>query len=77
MMRSTGQALDLGMAATAGDKLRWRRLRPVYERHAEAALSRRRYDLAMMMAAQAQFCREALEAREITGREYERIQQGQ
>ena len=66
MMSSTEQALALGLAATETEKRRWRRLRPVYEHHCQAALSRDRFDLAMVLAVQSQFCREALEAEEIT-----------
>ena len=66
MMRSTEEALRLGLIATEADKKRWRELRALYEWHSQAALEREQFDLAMAMAVQAQLCREALEAEEIS-----------
>lgn len=64
MMRSTGDALARGFGAGEVERKRWRGLRAEFGRQFDAALDRKQYDLAGMMAVQAQLCREALEAGE-------------
>lgn len=65
MFYSTHHAIDVGLAADTMVRARLFGLRKLFLQHAEAAGRRQKWDLAIEMATQAQFCREALEAEEI------------
>jgi len=63
MFRTTGQAINYGLLASAKDHKRLAALRNEFIGQTKGALDREQYDLASMFATQAQFCREALEAK--------------
>ena len=70
MFYSTGEALKEGLKGGYWEKERWASLRDIFIAHCKMALDRNQFDLASMFATQAQFCREALNAKEIL-RQYE------
>ena len=63
MFYSTNQAVAAGLVAGPEDLAWFSRLRKEFIRQCSAALDREELDLAMVLATQAQFYREALEAR--------------
>ena len=66
MFYSTEDALRQGLDADFFTRERWFGLRWIFKRHCKRALYKRKFDLASVFATQAQFCREALEAEQIT-----------
>ncbi len=66
MFYSTEDALRQGLGADFFTRERWFGLRWIFKRHCKRALDKSRFNLASMFATQAQFCREALEAEQIT-----------
>ena len=68
MFHSTEQAVDYGLKADALHLTRLLNLRQVYLFQFELALHLNRLNLASVFATQAQFCREALNAKDIQKR---------
>jgi len=65
MFYSTGDALRQGLDADYFTRQRWFSLRDMFIAQGKRALSKDQFNLASMFATQAQFCREALDAKEI------------
>ena len=65
MFNSTEDAFRQGLRANNFDRQRWFSLRVMFKDQAKRALYKRKFDLASMFATQAQFCREALEVKDI------------
>lgn len=65
MFISTENALRYGIKMRAEDKLRLINLKGAFSNACHAAIERKQYDLAVCLATQAQFCREALNAKSI------------
>ena len=70
MFNSTEDALRQGLEADNFTKQRWLSLRQIFKDQCRVALYRKQYNLASMFATQSQFCREALNAKEVL-RQYE------
>jgi len=62
---STEDAIKQGLRADNFTKQRWASLREMFKAQCKRALYKRQFDLASMFATQAQFCREALDAKNI------------
>ena len=62
MFYSTSEAVAYGLVSSHREKRRLMGLRGAFERQCQAALEREQFDLAIYMATQAQFCREAFNA---------------
>lgn len=62
MFYSTQQAVAFGLKMDVFDRLRLNGLRNAFMAKFDVALNTDRLDLASMLATQAQFCREAVEA---------------
>lgn len=65
MFYSTEDALSQGLNADYFTRARWVSLREMFKEQSKRALYKRKFDLASMFATQAQFCREALDAKDI------------
>lgn len=65
MFYSTEDALRQGLRANNFDRQRWFSLREMFKDQTKRALHKRKFDLASVLATQAQFCREALEVKDI------------
>lgn len=65
MFYSTEDAIRQGLRADNFTKQRWFSLREMFKDQCQAALYRKQLDLASVFATQAQFCREALDAKVI------------
>lgn len=65
MFNSTEDALRQGLCADYFTRQRWVSLREMFKDQCKRALDRSQFDLASMFATQAQFCREALDAKDI------------
>jgi len=62
MFRSTVEAINYGLLASTKDRNRLAALRIEFSAQTERALGREQWDLAVMLATQAQLCGEALDA---------------
>jgi len=65
MFYTTEDAIKHGLKGGYWDKERWASLRDIFIAHCKMALDRNQLDLASMFATQAQFYREALQAKDI------------
>jgi len=70
MFYSTEDAIKQGLNADYFTRQRWLSLRWMFKAQTKRMLYKRKFDLASMFATQAQFCREALNAKEVL-RQYE------
>ncbi len=70
MFYSTEDAIRQGLRADNFTKQRWFSLRVMFQEQCKIALAKSMFDLASMFATQSQFCREALNAKEVL-RQYE------
>jgi hypothetical protein len=68
MFRTTGQAINYGLLASAKDQKRLAALRNEFIGQTKEAIDREQFDLASVFATQAQFCREALEAKTLNAK---------
>ncbi|MBA7495083.1 hypothetical protein ES702_05662 [subsurface metagenome] len=65
MFKDSIDAMTQGFRATSKDKAFWEGLRLAFLSQVTSAMKRDRFNLASVFAAQAQFCREALEASQL------------
>jgi len=65
MFYSTEDALRQGLDADYFTRQRWSSLREIFKDQCRVALYRKQFNLASMFATQGQFCREALQAKDI------------
>ncbi|MBA7491615.1 hypothetical protein ES702_02183 [subsurface metagenome] len=65
MFSSTEEALSFGLQASEEDREMLRRSRKMFLQDFDLAMEREAFDQASIFATKAQFCREALEAKDI------------
>jgi len=68
MFQTSIEAINYGLLASARDKRRFAALRSEFISQTKRAIDREQFDLASVFATQAQFCREALEAKTLNAK---------